>query len=644
VPHQVERESREMSIQQRAAQLMPGTFNEADNTVDVVWTAGARGMRFDYWTGTAYEEELDVTPQAVNMSRFEAGAVPVLDAHRTGGGVQAILGRAIRGSIVKGEGRATIALSQRDELAGIVRDIKAGIIRNVSFGYSVELYETTAAKDRTDGGTVPLYRATRWTPQELSFVPVGFDPSAGTRSQPSRGAPCEFIRAEAHTPKEKPTMPTAATTAPEDRALTRDETVQEIRELGARFRQVPKAFIDGLIERGASREAAGLAVLDEMARIDRAAGGHLNVQRSTSYTDGGESQSTTERDLMTRALVERLGGPRFEGENPYRSARLADMQRALLELRGVRTAHLSTGQLFDRDVGVGAHLSGDFPELLQGAGNRTLRNRYAAARGGMISIARPSTVRDFRAKQLLALGEAPQLLQVNESGEFKSGTMAELKSTYSLGTYGRIFGITRQALINDDLSAFGELLTRYGTAAAQFESQFIVTLVTSNPTMADGLAVFHASHGNLATGAPSALQFTSLATARTAMRLQKGLDGKTAIDAAPTYLVVPAALETTAEQLVTTVQPRNSSDVNPFGGKLQLIVDPRLDAVSSTAWYLSADPAMIDTIEYSYLDSAAGPEVMMQTGFEVDGIQMKVRLDFGAGIIDYRGLYKSNGA
>ena len=80
-------------------------------------------------------------------------------------------------------------------------------------------------------------------------------------------------------------------------------------------------------------------------------------------------------------------------------------------------------------------------------------------------------------------------------------------------------------------------------AAVEFENQALVDLLASNPAMSDTLAVFHATHANLGTGAPSALSETSLNTARTAMRLQKGIDGVTPIDATPTWLIVPAAAD-----------------------------------------------------------------------------------------------------
>lgn len=274
-----------------------------------------------------------------------------------------------------------------------------------------------------------------------------------------------------------------------------------------------------------------------------------------------------------------------------------------------------------------------------------LGTKYSSYPGGMRRACRASTVKDFRAKSVLRFSETPSLLKVNEHGEYHQGAMADAKESYAIATFGRIVAISRQALINDDLSAFETLGMRFAQAAAEFEAKFLVDLITGNPTMnADGLALFHATHGNLGSGGGSALQVSSLAAARKAMRLQKGEDGTTPIDAQPKFLIVPAALELTAEQLLTQITPVQVDQVNPFGGKLELIVEPRLDAVSATAWYLAADPALVDTIEYAYLDGEPGPQIFIEQGFEIDGMSMKCREDFGAGVLNWRGLYKAAGA
>jgi hypothetical protein len=94
--------------------------------------------------------------------------------------------------------------------------------------------------------------------------------------------------------------------------------------------------------------------------------------------------------------------------------------------------------------------------------------------------------------------------------------------------------------------------------------------------------------------------------------------------------------------------PAQPSNINEFrtGGRtaLEPVVEPLLDASSASAWYLAAASSQVDTVEYCYLDGAEGPVIESDVGFEVDGVSYKCRLDFGAKAIDFRGLYKANGA
>ncbi len=245
----------------------------------------------------------------------------------------------------------------------------------------------------------------------------------------------------------------------------------------------------------------------------------------------------------------------------------------------------------------------------------------------------------------VAIGEAPQLLKVNESGEFKRGTIAESKESYRIETYGRVVGITRQVLINDDLDAFTRIPAMYGTAIATLESDVVWAIVTANAAMADGVALFHATHKNLAASG-AALSVTTVGDGRAAMAKQTGLDKKTVLNIRPSFLIVPAALELAAEQLIAqNLVPAKTGDVVPQSIRtLSPISEPRLDNASATAWYLAANPAQIDTIEYAYLEGQQGAYIETRNGFDVDGVEIKCRLDFGAKAIDWRGLYKNAGA
>jgi hypothetical protein len=162
--------------------------------------------------------------------------------------------------------------------------------------------------------------------------------------------------------------------------------------------------------------------------------------------------------------------------------------------------------------------------------------------------------------------------------------------------------------------------------------------------MGDGVALFHATHANLS-GTSDAIAIAPIGAGRAAMRVQKGVDGTTLLNIAPRYLIVPAAKETIADQFVSTnLLASQSSNVNPFAGRLSVIAEPRLDAASAVSWYLAASPDQIDIIEYAYLEGEEGPIVESRVGWEVDGLEIKCREDFAAKAIDFRGLYKNPGA
>lgn len=680
-PNPTRADVRDIPVQMREASLVPETYNEADGTIEIVWTTGARRRAYDWWTETVYEEELAVTPEAVDMTRFEAGVVQVIDGHRVYGGIGSILGIATRGWISGGEGRAVIRLSQRPELAGVVADIRAGIIRAISFGYSVERYEITRAQDRTDGVNLPLYRAVAWTPQEISFVTVPADPGAGTRSQspadgaspqapshgPARaGLPCEFIRAQAaHSIRQEDhDMPTTASPAtapaPADDAAQRAaqeqaqraaqqaaQTAADITELCARHALPHLAA--AMIRSGATIDQARSQVLEELARNDAAAGGHINGRIETV-----RDEVQTRLQGMQEALMSRVDSRVQLTENgrQYRGMSLLELGRDLLESQGQNTRGLDKMSLATRILTFrsgGVHTTSDFSSIMANVASKRLRAAYEENPGTYTRWARRApNAPDFKNMSVVQLSAAPDLLQVNEAGEFKYGTMSDGLESYALITYGRIISLSRQAIVNDDLRAFDRLVTAFGASAGRLENRLVYSQLTANAAMGDGIALFHASHANLGTGAGSALAFNGLQDGRKAMRLQKGRQNEE-LNLAPSYLIVPAALEQTAYQLTSSnYVPATKAEVNEFraGGRTSVepIVEPILDAASATAWYLAAANSQVDTVEYCYLDGAEGPVMETEIGFEVDGISFKCREDFAAKAIDHRGLYKANGA
>jgi hypothetical protein len=683
-PPPIERTVSDMPLMLREAQIVPASFNADNNTVDCVWTTGIRRLMYDWTTDQVVDEELVVSADAVDMTRFDAGAVQVLDDHDTWTGVGAILGRATRGAIEGSKGTATLALSTDPAKAGVVGDIKAGIIRVMSFGYAVQKYEVTPAQGRTDGGTRPLYRAVKWQPYELSFVSVPADPNAGTRgadgaqkrSQLLRGVPCEFIRAAAQL-SEEITMTEAELQAQREqqeaatRAANEAATRQAAEAAVAAERQrtaditalcqrhgVTAERVQEFITKGTGVDVVRTAVLDEIAARDTARGnGGVNVRVETISDETATRLRGIEEAVTHRTLV-LPDGKLTDNGRQYRGMSLIEIGREHLERCGVRTRGMPRMQLA---TAILSHRSGvyqttsDFASLLANVANKRLRQGYEENRATYQMWARRAPdAPDFKSMSVVNLAGAPDLLQTNEHGEFKYGAMTDGKETYSLLTYGRIVPFSRQALINDDLRGFDRLVGAFGNSAARLENRTVYAILTANAALSDTGLLFNSTavttaggHANLA-GSGGVISIATLTAGRAAMRLQKGLQSEE-LNLAPRYLIAPATQEQVAYQFTSAnYVPAQASNVNEFrvGGRtaLEPIVEALLDANSTTAWYLAADNGQVDTVEYCWLEGAAGPVIESDIGFEVDGISYKCRLDFAAKAIDFRGLYKNPGA
>lgn len=168
--------------------------NDETRTIDVTWTTGAAGERFDWFSGMRYIEELVVTDAAVRLDRLNAGA-PVLDTHNRYDGLAAMLAVVERAWIEKGEGRAAIRFPKAEdnpEADKVFRMVKDKIIRSLSVGYRRLKIEVDKKKDPQ------VWRVVDWEPFEISFVPIPFDVGAQVRNgEQFAKHRCQFVDAPA---------------------------------------------------------------------------------------------------------------------------------------------------------------------------------------------------------------------------------------------------------------------------------------------------------------------------------------------------------------------------------------------------------------------------------------------------------------
>lgn len=108
-------------------------------------------------------------------------------------------------------------------------------------------------------------------------------------------------------------------------------------------------------------------------------------------------------------------------------------------------------------VEMALHGTSDFPSILRDVGNLSLSASYEAAQSAIKETSREVAASNFRALHSVKVSAGPRLEEVSEHGEFKAGTVEEGHETFAVKTYGKIFGITRQAIVNDDLDVFSKM-------------------------------------------------------------------------------------------------------------------------------------------------------------------------------------------
>jgi HK97 family phage prohead protease len=595
--------------------IAPRSINERERTVDVIATTGAGVTRHDL--DGPFLERLEISPRALNAERMDG--MPFLDSHRQDG-IDRVIGvvRGFRFSPAE-EGGAlivTVQISERHE--AVWRDIKAGILRNVSIGYApIEWRDAEINGER-------VRTVTRWALHEVSLVAVGADPSAKVRSGHMPNT------SPAGTPSTQPAPPPVTPPAAETRAVIDTE----IRALATEF-GYDATRTDQFIRLGGSADEFR-AVLRQT--LTAPAGNPAPRVIVGATHDDPDSFVTRAADALYVSRVN-PSAEMPDASRQFAHMSLADLAAEGLHLRGISTMGMNSASIITRSF----QTTSDLPNLLTGVGNRTLGEAYASVPSAVKTLGRKKTAPDFRSQTTLKIDSNLSLEKLGEHGEIKSGSLMESKEAWALETFARATGLSRNALVNDDLGALTDVLSHLGQAAADKEAQLLVDLLEKNsgngPTMDDTNPLFHSAHGNKA-GSGAAIAEATLSAARLAMRKQTSPAGRK-IGVAPKWLLLPPDLETKGEKELSAIQAATVDDHNPFAGKLSIIVEPRFS--SATRWYIVG--ANAPDLIWAYLaGQQEGPRLETRVAWNPEGVEMKVVLDFGCAFLDHRGWYLNAGA
>ncbi len=636
---------------------------EGSRTVELSFSSESPVTR---WNTTEY---LSHSPGAADFKRFEEMGV-LLWNHRSDQPIGAIekvwIDEATR------KGKALVRFDDDEESDKVYRKVLSGSLKGVSVGYRVNNWEEVRSGSVSSDGRFngPCFVATRWEGLEISIVSVPADSSVGIgRSADAEGGDDEVKR---NVPLPGDGTRSGAGTGPEGQSQTENRNqpqgqpegpanpdtggvdsisraIREERERASEIQQMARSFsldLEEFVRSGASVEAVRAEVIKRL-QADRQP---LNVPGTVTKDEKEKFRSAAVDALCLRGGVD-----------------VKEPAPGAADLRGFRLERLAEECLVRNGESPGFHpmemigralTTSDLPVLLGDVARVSLMDGWGFQEESYLKWMDDSgVVSDFKEHRGARAGEVDDLLPITEDGEYKAGSMGEESEAWKIGTFGRVFSISRQAIINDALGVLTDTPKKMGEAARRKVADVGYQAFLDNPKMGDKKDLFCAAHNNLQTAA--AFSFTdfeatlaALSTMVMAMKRQTDLSGKRRLTVVPKFLVVPVSLELAARRFLKQTETPLSVDTsankatgggsNPYAGAFELVSDPRLDDVSETAFYLAAEKGK--TVKLFFLNGIKEPYLEQQQVWNVDGTSYKVRIDVGAKAMDWRGFQKNPGA
>jgi hypothetical protein len=643
----------------------PATLDEATRSVEVVVSTEAPVLVFDW-------DRWEMVPEILLMSGCQlpdSRQIPLLDTHQRWN-TSSVIG-STRDLRVEGDqllGRAVY--SSAPEAEGPYLKMREGHLTDYSVGYRyankdciyVPEGQTAAIDGRTFTGPVKVVR--QWAPMENSTCPIGADEFAKARAATaapsphkeqqnmdeklrafleSRGLAKDATEEEAWrhletlnvrseetavpgAPADAPTLDTAVRTA----VRAEQERMIEIRAIAGRA-GLDETKINEMIVAGKSVEEVRAAAFDHITSSTPASPGF----RATVVADERDKFRSAAQDSLLLRAGRSLEKP-APGATDLRGFSLREIARESLRVAGQPVGG-DVMQMVGR-----ALTTSDFPILLGNTANLSLLAGWEGAMETWEQWCGIGSLSDFNIHTLARAGETDDLDEVGEDDEYKYGKLAETSEQVKLTTFGKLNKISRQAIINDDLGAITDAFIRRGEAAARKVGDLPYAVLVANANMGDGVALFHATHANLAVAA--AITVDTLALAEDFMVSQKDVSGKSRLNIRPQFLLAPSNKRILATQVINGAVVGTQAApgvINPYQGQIAVIGESRLKDDSATAWYLAGPKGK--TVVVYFLNGNRTPYLETREGWTTDGVEFKTRIDAAAKAVDFRGLVKNPG-
>ncbi|RZA17031.1 MAG: hypothetical protein EOP10_23485 [Proteobacteria bacterium] len=631
------------------------SFNDEEQTLTAV--VGAHGFTFKRYRwdlGGEVEIRLNLH-DGLDLSRVEEGAAPLLLDHEDHIGITHSM------QMVGDELQADVQFSREEPGGSTYRKFKEGTMKKFSIGYaagkltliktdeetglrtfeasSIKIFEVTATGMPENIKTQTLSAGAEGEDRIIqhSLTIVGID-QMGSRIQSPQNAQTP--------PSSTAAAPPAGALAPQgEEGQTRDllsaDMILKIRAEETERQSflhsmkekhsLPSEFIDKLTLDGTNKTDSSALILDYLSSSQAPAPKTSGI--SVTRDEGDKEILSATDALVARYLSRPLKLTKLSQGNPFEGQSMMSVFAHFYEKHGGRVRFGQENEMYQHFQAMK-----EFPVILGNFASRLLLEGYETPDKTFLPFVRVKEVKNFGTNLKARPARAPRLLPVLEDGTVQKGILsADETVEYSIRNYSRIIGITRPAIVTDDLGHFTDTVFAFGAQAAQLEAELVFAQLINNPIMGDGLPLFDPAHNNIGKGEP--IGEAGLQAARLAMRLQRDQDGNR-LNISPRVLIVGATLETQAEKWTySPMNPVRPEDVNPFQRTMERVVDSIMDENPDT-WFVATGGGMNPVVELAYLQGQRRPYIMKDSSdIQVDGTRFRYGLDVGARAIDWRGVW-----
>lgn len=455
-----------------------------------------------------------------------------------------------------------------------------------------------------------------------------------------------------------------ATPAPATPAPTRTAgpTIEEERarcaELQGMLPELTRAFpnLDNVQELINTAVSEGQSVTQLRAAVAQA---HCSTQQPIRVVRD-EHENT--REAIECALLTRAGVPGERSDRELTIGRefgnysLLRLAEHALERNGVSARGMDPMELVGRALTLG---TGDFSNALANTANKALLAYYQAAATTWRSYCDVANLNDFKSSSLVAFSHAGYIPEVPELSPIPQSSHSDKAETIQAKSYSMIFGISRQAIVNDDMNVFSRTPAAHAAAWARTLNRLAVNVLLQNAALSDSVALYHASHSNLDA---STAAITSKATAQAVIRSlkkllqrQKDLDGSSVLSLMPSViLATPKNEDWLSNAIFETGRADENSAEDIRRLNLSLVCEPELE--NSVTWkgttytgdqdltFAFANPMVAPSLVMGFVGGNDAPRLETKAGWSVDGTEFKVTGDAVAGVADFRGTAKHDGS